>query len=60
MATPPLLRLRYKNAISDAVADLGSADQIRKVFVGFQKFLYEARTDYCSGPVMYEQSRPRL
>ncbi len=41
----PLLRLRYKNAISDAVADLGSADQIRKVFVGFQKFLYEARTD---------------
>ena len=38
----PLLRLRYKNAISDAIADLGSADQIRKVFVGFQKFLYEA------------------
>lgn len=38
----PLLRLRYKNAISDAVADLGSADQIRKVFMGFQKFLYEA------------------
>ena len=38
----PLLRLRYKNAISDAVADLGSADQIRKVFVGFQKFLYGA------------------
>jgi len=37
----PLLRLRYKNAISDAVADLGSADQIRKVFVGFQRFLYE-------------------
>jgi type I restriction enzyme R subunit len=40
----PLLRLRYKNALSDAVADLGSADQIRKVFVGFQRFLYEART----------------
>lgn len=38
----PLLRLRYKNAISDAVADLGSADQIRRVFAGFQKFLYEA------------------
>jgi type I restriction enzyme R subunit len=37
----PLLRLRYKNAISDAVADLGSADQIRNVFVGFQKYLYE-------------------
>ena len=39
----PLLRLRYNNAIADAVADLGSADQIRKVFVGFQKYLYEAR-----------------
>ena len=37
----PLLRLRYNNAIADAVADLGSADQIRKVFVGFQKYLYE-------------------
>ena len=41
----PLLRLRYNNAIADAVADLGSADQIRKVFVGFQKYLYEAHTN---------------
>jgi len=39
----PLLRLRYHNAIADAVADLGSTDQIRKVFVGFQRHLYEAR-----------------
>ena len=39
----PLLLMRYKNAISDAVADLGPAGQIRKVFVGFQKYLYEAR-----------------
>ena len=38
----PLLRLRYNNAIADAIADLGSADQIRKVFIGFQKYLYEA------------------
>jgi type I restriction enzyme R subunit len=37
----PLLRLRYQNAIADAVADLGSADQIRKVFVGFQRYLYQ-------------------
>jgi type I restriction enzyme R subunit len=37
----PLLRLRYNNAIADALADLGSADQIRNVFVGFQKYLYE-------------------
>jgi hypothetical protein len=33
----PLLRHRYNNAIADAVADLGSADQIRRVLVGFQK-----------------------
>jgi type I restriction enzyme, R subunit len=39
----PLLRLRYNNAIADAVADLGTPDQIRKVFVGFQKFLYDGR-----------------
>jgi type I restriction enzyme R subunit len=36
----PLLRLRYSNAIADAVKDLGSADEIRRVFVGFQRHLY--------------------
>jgi type I restriction enzyme R subunit len=35
----PLLRLKY-NAIADAAADLGSPEQIRGVFVGFQKYLY--------------------
>jgi len=40
----PLLRLRYNNAIADAVDDLGSADQIRKVFVRFQRYLYQADT----------------
>lgn len=39
----PLLRLKYNNAISDAVADLGSPEQIRNVFVGFQRYLYESR-----------------
>ena len=39
----PLLRLRYHNAIADAVADLGSTEQIRKLFVGFQRHLYEAQ-----------------
>ena len=38
----PLLKLRYHDALSDAVADLGSVDQIRDVFIGFQKYLYEA------------------
>lgn len=36
----PLLKLKYKNAIADAMADLGNPEQIRKVFVGFQKYLY--------------------
>ena len=36
----PLLRLRYNNAIADAVKDLGTPEQIRQVFVGFQKHLY--------------------
>ncbi len=36
----PLLRLKYHNAISDAVADLGGTVQIRTMFVGFQRYLY--------------------
>ncbi|CAN5456563.1 DEAD/DEAH box helicase family protein [soil metagenome] len=40
----PLLRLKYKGAISDAFADLGNPEQVRGVFVGFQRFLYEPRT----------------
>lgn len=39
----PLLRLRYHNSISDAIADLGRADDIGRVFVDFQKHLYEVR-----------------
>ena len=38
----PLLRLRYRNSISDAVADLGDVDLIRNAFVGFQKHLYSS------------------
>jgi type I restriction enzyme, R subunit len=45
----PLLRLRYKNAIADAIADLGSPETIASVFNGFQKFLYQSR---------YEEQRP--
>jgi type I restriction enzyme, R subunit len=36
----PLLRLKYNNAISDAIADLGKPEEIANVFTGFQKFLY--------------------
>lgn len=35
----PLLKLKY-SALNDAVKDLGSPDQIRQVFVGFQRYLY--------------------
>ena len=37
----PLLKLRYRNAISDAIADLGDPEQIRGLFIGFQQYLYE-------------------
>jgi type I restriction enzyme R subunit len=37
----PLLRLKYNNAISDAVADLGGTVEIRAMFTGFQKHLYQ-------------------
>jgi type I restriction enzyme R subunit len=36
----PLLKLKY-NAIADAIADLGEPEQIRAVFTGFQKYLYQ-------------------
>lgn len=36
----PLLRLRYNNALADAATDLGSPEQIRQTFIGFQRFLY--------------------
>ena len=37
----PLLHLKYFNSTSDAIADLGEPEEIRKVFVGFQKYLYQ-------------------
>ncbi len=37
----PLLLLMYSSSISDAVADLGQPEETSKVFVGFQKYLYQ-------------------
>ncbi|MBL8204477.1 MAG: hypothetical protein JNM09_09625 [Blastocatellia bacterium] len=37
----PLLRLKYKNSIPDAVSELGDTKQIRGVFTRFQRFLYQ-------------------
>jgi len=39
----PLLRLKYHDSIADAVADLGRAEEIGKIFSGFQKYLYQQR-----------------
>jgi type I restriction enzyme R subunit len=36
----PLLRLQY-HGISDALAELGRPEDVRDVFVGFQRHLYE-------------------
>jgi type I restriction enzyme R subunit len=36
----PLLKLKYHNAIADAVTDIGKPDEISRVFVGFQQYLY--------------------
>ena len=37
----PLLKLKYHNAIADAVADLGRPEEIVYIFAGFQKYLYQ-------------------
>ncbi len=37
----PLLKLKYNNAISDAIADLGRPEEIATMFGGFQRFLYD-------------------
>ncbi len=37
----PLLNLKYRNSIADAVADLGKPEEIGRVFAGFQKYLYQ-------------------
>ena len=36
----PLLRLKYHDSIHDALADLGKAEEVGKVFADFQKYLY--------------------
>lgn len=40
----PLLRLKYRDSITDAVADLGGQpEEIGRFFAGFQKYLYAER-----------------
>ncbi len=40
----PLLKLKYHNALADAVADLGQPDEINRVFAGFQQYLYKPQS----------------
>ena len=37
----PLLHLKYHDSIADAIADLGKPEEIGRVFIGFQKYLYQ-------------------
>ncbi len=37
----PLLRLRYRNSLTDAIADLGSPEEIGRAFSSFQRYLYQ-------------------
>ena len=39
----PLLRLKYRNTLSDAFAELGRPELVRELFIGFQRHLYERR-----------------
>jgi type I restriction enzyme R subunit len=36
----PLLKLKYNNALADAIVDLGQPEEIGRLFAGFQKYLY--------------------
>jgi type I restriction enzyme R subunit len=36
----PLLKLKYRNALKDAFAELGRPENVRELFVGFQRYLY--------------------
>ncbi|MCX6358668.1 MAG: DEAD/DEAH box helicase family protein [Armatimonadetes bacterium] len=38
----PLLKLKYHDSITDALADLGTAPEVAGLFSGFQKYLYPA------------------
>ena len=37
----PLLKLKYNDSIRDALEDLGKAEEIGRLFAGFQKYLYQ-------------------
>jgi len=45
----PLLKLKYRDSIPDAIADLGqSPAEIGRAFAGFQRYLYQQQTENSS------------
>lgn len=38
----PLIKLKYKDSIADAIADLGQPEEISSIFSGFQHYLYQS------------------
>lgn len=40
---PPLLKLKYHDSLTDAWKELGKPAEVGKIFVGFQKYLYQTQ-----------------
>ena len=56
----PLLRLQYNNSIADAVAHLGKPEDIGRVFIGFQKYLYQQEARSAGGAVALSPNENRF
>jgi type I restriction enzyme R subunit len=56
----PLLRLKYNNSIADAVAHLGKPEDIGRVFIGFQKYLYQQEARSAGTPLNRALGRVQL
>jgi hypothetical protein len=55
----PLLKLKYNNAIADAFADLRRPEEVGRVFVNFQQYLYPAGENNGLAPSQADGRRHR-
>jgi type I restriction enzyme, R subunit len=55
----PLLKLKYRNTLADAFAELGQPDPVRDVFVGFRRHLYGAHIGGRGASAQAWPARPR-
>ena len=46
---PPLLKLKYHDSLTDAWKELGKPAEVGKIFVGFQKYLYQTQVGVSPG-----------